>query len=78
MRSRVRWGTTAVVLGLLVAGCGNDGIGGGNEDTPGDSAAKSVPGGYPVTVTDCMGARPPSPPPRRRSSPAMPQASNYS
>lgn len=57
MRSRVWWGTTAVVLGLLVAGCGNDGSGEGNMDTAGGSAAKSVSGGYPVTVTDCTGAK---------------------
>ncbi|WP_369244707.1 ABC transporter substrate-binding protein [Streptomyces sp. R41] len=57
MRSRVWWGTTAVVLGLLMAGCGNDGGGDGNKDTAGDTAAKSLSGGYPVTVTDCMGAK---------------------
>ncbi|MFD4623250.1 ABC transporter substrate-binding protein [Streptomyces sp. NPDC058475] len=55
MRSRVWWGTTAVVLGLLVAGCGQDG--GGDKDAAGGSAAKSGSGGYPVTVTDCRGAK---------------------
>jgi len=57
MRSRVWWGTTAVVLGLVAAGCGNGGSGDGGKDAVGESAAKSVSGGYPVTVTDCMGAK---------------------
>ncbi|WP_199844131.1 ABC transporter substrate-binding protein [Streptomyces sp. RTd22] len=53
MRSRVWGGTAAVVLGgLLVAGCG------GGEDAAGArKAGDSVSGGYPVTVTDCMGAK---------------------
>lgn len=53
MRSRVWGGTAAVVLGgLLAAGCG------GGEDTAGArKAGDSVSGGYPVTVTDCMGAK---------------------
>ncbi len=57
MRSRVWWGTTAAVLGgLLVAGCGDGGgSGGGAKAGPADE--KSATGGYPVTVTDCMGAR---------------------
>ncbi|MFH8476487.1 ABC transporter substrate-binding protein [Streptomyces sp. NPDC018000] len=55
MRSRMWWGgTTAVVLcTLLVAGCG-DGDGGGDEASP---AGKPAAVDYPVTVTDCMGAR---------------------
>lgn len=53
MRSRVWGGTAAVVLGgLLAAGCG-----GGEKDRAGESAGKDVSGGYPVSVTDCMGAR---------------------
>jgi len=53
MRSRVWGGTAAVVFGgLLAAGCG------GGEDTAGARKARdSVSGGYPVTVTDCMGAK---------------------
>ncbi|RZB16745.1 ABC transporter substrate-binding protein [Streptomyces sp. F001] len=53
MRSRAWWGTTAVVLGgLLAAGCG-----GGSDDSAGDApAGNSVSDGYPVTVTDCSGA----------------------
>ncbi|EFL29015.1 periplasmic binding protein [Streptomyces himastatinicus ATCC 53653] len=53
MRSRMWGGTAAVVLGgLLVAGCG------GGEDAAGArKAGVSVSGGYPVTVTDCMGAK---------------------
>ncbi|MEV6134093.1 ABC transporter substrate-binding protein [Streptomyces violaceusniger] len=54
MRSRVWWGTTAAVLGgLLVAGCGDGG--GGGKAGPADE--KSATGDYPVTVTDCMGAK---------------------
>jgi iron complex transport system substrate-binding protein len=53
MRSRVWWGTTAAVLGLLAAGCG----GGAKDSASGDTAAKSVSDGYPVTVTDCAGAK---------------------
>ncbi|WP_432187302.1 ABC transporter substrate-binding protein [Streptomyces sp. Tue6028] len=54
MRSRVWGGTAAVVLGgLLMAGCGD-----GEKDTTGERApGKAVSGGYPVSVTDCMGAR---------------------
>ncbi|MER5220591.1 ABC transporter substrate-binding protein [Streptomyces flaveus] len=58
MRSRMWWGTTAVVLGgLLSAGCGGeDGDSGdGGEASP--AAGKAASDGYPVTVTDCMGAR---------------------
>lgn len=53
MRSRVWCGTTAAVLGLLAAGCG----GGAKDSASGDTAAKSVSDGYPVTVTDCAGAK---------------------
>ncbi|MCS0603144.1 ABC transporter substrate-binding protein [Streptomyces sp. LP11] len=55
MRSRVWSGTAAVVLGgLLAAGCG----GGTKEDTAGRGPdAATASGGYPVTVTDCAGAR---------------------
>ncbi|GGS62456.1 ABC transporter substrate-binding protein [Streptomyces cinerochromogenes] len=56
MRSRVWGGTAAVVLGgLLAAGCGS-----GQKDTGSGSAGQaedSVPGAYPVSVTDCTGAR---------------------
>ncbi|MFM9584078.1 ABC transporter substrate-binding protein [Streptomyces caniscabiei] len=53
MRSRVWWGKTAVLLGgLLAAGCGG---GDGGEASP--AAGKAVSDRYPVTVTDCMGAR---------------------
>ncbi|MGW0136671.1 ABC transporter substrate-binding protein [Streptomyces sp. NPDC003299] len=55
-RSRVWGGTAAVVLGgLLAAGCG----GGGKDtaDPAGARAGQAVSGGYPVTVTDCAGAR---------------------
>ncbi|MGP4007750.1 ABC transporter substrate-binding protein [Streptomyces sp. 4N124] len=49
MRSRVKCGTAAAVLGgLLLAGCG---------DTETDSAGGSAAGAEPVTVTDCMGAK---------------------
>ncbi|MEU3843793.1 ABC transporter substrate-binding protein [Streptomyces sp. NPDC028635] len=56
MRSRVWGGTAAVVLGgLLVAGCG----GGGKDSADGNAgqAGKAAAGGYPVSVTDCTGAR---------------------
>ncbi|QTD96733.1 ABC transporter substrate-binding protein [Streptomyces cyanogenus] len=56
MRSRMWGGTAAVVLGgLLVAGCG-----GGMKDTADGNegqAGKAASGGYPVSVTDCTGAR---------------------
>ncbi|WP_369390796.1 ABC transporter substrate-binding protein [Streptomyces sp. CG1] len=55
-RSRVWGGTTVVVLsGLLVAGCG----GGGKDTADGNAgqAGKAASGGYPVSVTDCMGAK---------------------
>ncbi|MCW7946121.1 ABC transporter substrate-binding protein [Streptomyces hygroscopicus] len=59
MRSRVWGGTAAVVLGCLLAtGCG--GGAGGGTDTADGSAGKSgdaVSGSYPVSVTDCTGAR---------------------
>ncbi|WP_369366382.1 ABC transporter substrate-binding protein [Streptomyces sp. CG4] len=56
MRSRV-WGSAAAVVlgGLLAAGCG-----GGEKNTGSESAGKakdSVSGAYPVSVTDCMGAK---------------------
>ncbi|MGW1376876.1 ABC transporter substrate-binding protein [Streptomyces sp. NPDC002446] len=55
MRSRVWGGTAAVVLGgLLVAGCG------GEKDAADASTGKagnSASGDYPVSVTDCMGAK---------------------
>ncbi|GAA1700454.1 ABC transporter substrate-binding protein [Streptomyces yatensis] len=57
MRSRVWWGTTAAVLcGLLVAGCG-DGGGSGGGDQAGPAGETSATGDYPVTVTDCTGAK---------------------
>ncbi|WP_435242994.1 ABC transporter substrate-binding protein [Streptomyces cucumeris] len=53
MRSRVWGGTTAVVLaGLLATGCG-----GGKKDTADEGADQAGPGEFPVTVTDCAGAR---------------------
>ncbi|PBC80547.1 iron complex transport system substrate-binding protein [Streptomyces sp. 2224.1] len=56
MRSRVWGGTAAVVLGgLLVAGCGGwekDAADGSTGD-----AGKSAGGSYPVSVTDCKGAK---------------------
>ncbi|MFJ6086799.1 ABC transporter substrate-binding protein [Streptomyces sp. NPDC092369] len=53
MRSRVWGGTAAVVLGgLLAAGCGD-----GDKETADVSAGKAVSDGYPVSVTDCAGAR---------------------
>ncbi len=52
MRSRMWWGMTSVVLGLLAAGCGD----GGSGDT-GTDAQRSASFGHPVTVTDCAGAR---------------------
>ncbi|MFJ8531842.1 ABC transporter substrate-binding protein [Streptomyces sp. NPDC093591] len=56
MRSRVWRGTTAAVLGgLLAAGCGSGDGGGGGE--AGTAAGKGDSVGYPVTVTDCRGAR---------------------
>ncbi|MFJ9870379.1 ABC transporter substrate-binding protein [Streptomyces sp. NPDC101165] len=52
MRVRVWGGTAALVLGgLLTAGCG------GGKGTADESAEKAVSGGYPVSVTDCTGAR---------------------
>ncbi|KMS75277.1 ABC transporter substrate-binding protein [Streptomyces viridochromogenes] len=54
MRSRVGRATTAAVLGgLLAAGCGS-GSGSGTESSAADKGASTD--GYPVTVTDCMGA----------------------
>ncbi|GFH37485.1 ABC transporter substrate-binding protein [Streptomyces pacificus] len=51
MRSRAWCGTAAAVLGLLAAGCG------GGKDTEDKGTEKSAAsGGFPVTVTDCMGA----------------------
>ncbi|MFE0251616.1 ABC transporter substrate-binding protein [Streptomyces sp. NPDC059010] len=56
MRSRVGRATTAAVLGgLLAAGCGS-----GGSDQAGSAAGNGAKGGsagYPVTVTDCAGAR---------------------
>ncbi|GES34603.1 ABC transporter substrate-binding protein [Streptomyces angustmyceticus] len=53
MRSRVWGGTAAVVLGgLLAAGCG-----GGERNAADGRTGKSGAGAYPVSVTDCMGAR---------------------
>ncbi|MBL1083110.1 ABC transporter substrate-binding protein [Streptomyces actinomycinicus] len=53
MRSRVWGGTAAVVLGgLLAAGCG-----GGEGDTGAGAGQSGRPGGRPVSVTDCTGAR---------------------
>ncbi|MER6738288.1 ABC transporter substrate-binding protein [Streptomyces puniciscabiei] len=53
MRSRV-WGPAAAVVlgGLLASGCGGE-----HRNTGGESAGSSVRGGYPVSVTDCTGAR---------------------
>ncbi|MFI1467191.1 ABC transporter substrate-binding protein [Streptomyces wuyuanensis] len=52
MRSRVWCGTAVAVLSLLAAGCG------GGKDTGNKGTEKSAAaGGYPVTVTDCMGAK---------------------
>jgi len=54
MRSRVWGGTAAVVLGgLLAAGCGGE----EKETTDERAAGKAGSGAYPVSVTDCMGAR---------------------
>ncbi|MEU8976287.1 ABC transporter substrate-binding protein [Streptomyces monashensis] len=56
MRSRVWGGTAAVVLGsLLLPGCG----GAGKDTADGNTgqAGKAVSGGYPVSVTDCMGGK---------------------
>ncbi|WP_328389952.1 ABC transporter substrate-binding protein [Streptomyces sp. NBC_00400] len=56
MRSRVWGGTAAVVLGgLLAAGCGGGEKGAAEEST--GNAGKSAGGSYPVSVTDCMGAK---------------------
>ncbi|KPI06875.1 ABC-type transporter, periplasmic subunit [Actinobacteria bacterium OK074] len=53
MRSRVWGGAAAVVAGgLLVSGCG-----GAAEGAASDTAGKAADGGYPVTVTDCAGAK---------------------
>ncbi|WP_260640060.1 ABC transporter substrate-binding protein [Streptomyces angustmyceticus] len=53
MRSRVWGGTAAVVLGgLLAAGCG-----GGEKNAADGRTGKSAAGAYPVSVTDCRGAR---------------------
>ncbi|WP_328429379.1 ABC transporter substrate-binding protein [Streptomyces sp. NBC_00443] len=53
MRSRVGRATTAAVVGgLLAAGCG-----GGSGDTASSAAGKDDSAGYPVTVTDCTGAK---------------------
>ncbi|MEU9056642.1 ABC transporter substrate-binding protein [Streptomyces sp. NPDC048384] len=53
MRSRVGRATTAAVVGgLLAAGCG-----GGSGDSASRAAGKGDSAGYPVTVTDCAGAR---------------------
>ncbi|AZQ33012.1 ABC transporter substrate-binding protein [Streptomyces cyaneochromogenes] len=56
MRSRVGRATTAAVLGgLLAAGCGS---GGGDQTDPAaGKGGKGDSAGYPVTVTDCAGAR---------------------
>ncbi|MFJ3673496.1 ABC transporter substrate-binding protein [Streptomyces sp. NPDC090106] len=54
-RSRVWCGTAAVVLGgLLVTGCGGDGQ---VDATDAADAGKAASGAYPVSVTDCMGAK---------------------
>ncbi|MEU5300914.1 ABC transporter substrate-binding protein [Streptomyces noursei] len=56
MRSRVWGGTAAVVLGgLLAAGCGGGGKGAADQSA--GKAGKAASGDYPVSVTDCMGAR---------------------
>lgn len=59
MRSRVWRATTAAVLGgLLVAGCGSGGSGGsGDSDRANPAAGKGDSAGFPVTVTDCAGAK---------------------
>ncbi|KUL43345.1 ABC transporter substrate-binding protein [Streptomyces violaceusniger] len=44
------------MCGLLVAGCG-DGGGSGDGDQAGPADEKSATGDYPVTVTDCLGAK---------------------
>ncbi|OYP19356.1 ABC transporter substrate-binding protein [Streptomyces sp. FBKL.4005] len=55
MRSRVWGGLSAVVLGgLMVTGCGG---GTGTADESGGKAGHTGSGGYPVTVTDCAGAK---------------------
>ncbi|MFF4560150.1 ABC transporter substrate-binding protein [Streptomyces sp. NPDC001435] len=55
MRSRVWAGTAAVVFGgLLAAGCGGAGKG---KETADANAGKAGSGAYPVSVTDCAGAR---------------------
>ncbi|MGW1365145.1 ABC transporter substrate-binding protein [Streptomyces chartreusis] len=54
MRSRVWGGTAAVVVGgLLAAGCGGDEQKGSGKG----SAGRTSSGSYPVSVTDCMGAK---------------------
>ncbi|MGW6909872.1 ABC transporter substrate-binding protein [Streptomyces sp. NPDC054940] len=59
MRSRVWRATTAAVLGgLLAAGCGSGGSGdSGDSDQAGPAAGKGDSAEYPVTVTDCTGAK---------------------
>ncbi|WP_190093897.1 ABC transporter substrate-binding protein [Streptomyces melanogenes] len=58
MRSRVWWPTTAVVLGLLAAGCGDgDKDKGADKDKAAAAGASVSGGGFPVDVTDCMGAK---------------------
>ncbi|MGW1957138.1 ABC transporter substrate-binding protein [Streptomyces sp. NPDC001920] len=55
MRSRVWRSTTAVVLGgLLAAGCDS---GAGDRSSPAAGKGKGDSTGYPVTVTDCAGAK---------------------
>ncbi|MFD1663072.1 ABC transporter substrate-binding protein [Streptomyces caeni] len=56
MRSRMWSGTTGVaLLGVLAAGCGGGGTGTGDDGA--GKTGTSASGGYPVTVTDCMGAK---------------------
>ncbi len=59
MRVRARHGVAAVLAGLLLAGC-SGGTGGGTGEARaggGDAAGRGSGGGFPVTVTDCSGAR---------------------